>query len=402
MRGHGFSREASDGRRLVTVSRGLVVGQIALSLVLVVAAALFVQSFARLAHVPLGFDPDRVLLVSVDTEQARIDRLQRMLLYQRLVDAVARTPGVAHAGGSIWTPVDGGMRMADPRTRVAFNFVTPGWFAAYGTAIRLGRDFTVRDTREAPPVAIVNEAFVRTMMPDRFPLSETIPYFRSGNGGGLRTIVGVVDDAVFESQREGVQPMAYVPLAQSEGFEPNGLTEISIGVRPASGAPMQLASSIGAAVKSVDQNLSFSFGSLMDHVQASVRQERLVALLSAIFGALALLIATLGLYGMTAYAVHRRVTEIGIRIALGAHRGNVLRLVFGQTLTLAGLGIAFGLAGAAAVTRSLQAMLFGVTPLDPTTFAAVAALFVMVAVLAAALPAHRATTVDPIVALRSE
>jgi putative ABC transport system permease protein len=398
MRGHG----TSAGRRVITLSRGLVVGQIALSFVLVVAAALFVRSFARLVHVPLGFDPDRVLLVSVDTEHARIDPSQRILLYARLVDAVSRTPGVAHAGGSIWTPVDGGMRMGDPRTHVTFNFVTPGWFAAYGTVIRLGRDFTVRDTMDAPPVAIVNQSFVHTLMPGRFPLGETIPYFRSTNGGTLRTIVGVVDDAVFESQREGIQPMAYVPLAQSAATGPNGLTEISIGVRPAIGAPMQLAASVAAAVKSVDPDVSFGFRLLMDHVQASVRQERLVALLSGIFGALALLIATLGLYGITAYAVNRRVTEIGIRIALGAHRVDVMKLVFGQTLTVAGLGIALGLVGAAAVTRSLQAMLFGVAPLDSTTFAGVAALFVMVAVLAAALPAHRASTVDPIVALRSE
>jgi predicted permease len=402
MRGHGVSRHSSGGRRFFTLSRGLVVGQIALSLVLVVAAALFVRSFARLVHVPLGFDPDRVLLVSVDTEHSRIDPSQRMVLYERLVEAVSRTPGIAQAGGSIWTPVDGGLRMGDPQTHVSFNFVTPGWFAAYGTAIRLGRDFTIRDSMDAPPVAIVNQSFVHALMPDRFPLGQTIPYFRSRNGGNLRTIVGVVDDAVFESQREGIQPIAYVPLAQSDASGPNGPTEISIGVRPANGAPMQLASSVAAVVKSVDPDVSFGFRLLMDHVQASVRQERLVALLSGIFGALALLIATLGLYGMTAYAVNRRVREIGIRVALGAHRGNVMTLVFGQTLTLAGVGIALGLAGAAAVTRSLQAMLFGVAPLDPATFAGVAALFAMVAVLAAALPAHRATTVDPIVALRSE
>lgn len=401
LRGHVTPRAGSSGRGL-TLSRGLVVGQIALSLVLVVAAALFVRSFARLVHVPLGFDSDRVLLISVETEQARVDPSQRMLLYERLVDAVARTPGVAHAGASIWTPVDGGMRMGDPQTHVMFNFVTPGWFDAYGTAIRLGRDFTVRDTLEGPPVAIVNQTFVHILMQDRFPLGETIPYFRSRSGGTPRTIVGVVDDAVFESQREGIPPMAYLPLAQSAAIGPNRPTGISIGVRPAAGSPMQLASSVRAAVKSVDPDVSFSFRLLMDHVRASVRQERLVALLSGIFGALALLIASLGLYGVTAYAVNRRVTEIGIRIALGARRGNVMTLVFGQTLTLAGLGIAFGLAAAAAVTRSLRAMLFGVTPLDPIIFAGVAGLFVVVAALAAALPAHRATTVDPIVALRSE
>ncbi len=130
--------------RLATLSSGLVIVQVALSLALVVVAALFVRSFERLSHVPLGFDPDRVLVVNVDMQRARTDPADRMLLYQRIVDAAASVPGVAHAGGSIWTPVDGGMRMGDSQSRVMFNFVTPGWFAAYGTAVRIGRDFTVQ------------------------------------------------------------------------------------------------------------------------------------------------------------------------------------------------------------------------------------------------------------------
>src|SRR5262245_31765167 len=173
---------------------------------LVVAAGLFVRSFERLSHVPLGFDPDRVLVVNVDTHKARTDPVERLRLYQRIVDAARNVLGVAQAGGAMWTPIDGGMRMGDSQSRVEFNFVTPGWFAAYGTAIRVGRDFTRDDTAQAPPVAIVNEAFVRTRMPGRVPLGEAIPYTRSRDGA-QRTIVGVVDDAVFDSQREGIQPI---------------------------------------------------------------------------------------------------------------------------------------------------------------------------------------------------
>ena len=139
-----------------------------------------------------------------------------------------------------------------------------------------------------------------------------------------RTIVGVVDDAVFDSQREGIQPIVYLPVAQSVGIGPNGPTEISIGVRPAAGSPMQLARSVGAAVSGVDPGLSFTFRPLTDHVDASVRQERIVAMLSGFFGGLALLIAALGLYGVTSYTVNRRSTEIGIRMALGAQRAHVL------------------------------------------------------------------------------
>jgi putative ABC transport system permease protein len=165
---------------------------------------------------------------------------------------------------------------------------------------------------------------------------------------------------------------------------------------------MQLAPLVGPAVRGVDPDVSFSFVLLEDHVQASVRQERLVAILSGFFGALALVIAALGLYGVTSYTVHRRVTEIGIRRALGAQRAHVLGLVLGQTLTLTALGTGLGLAGAAAMTRALRALLFALTPLDPATFIGVAALFAIVATLAALLPAHRATRVDPLVALRNE
>ena len=177
--GRAASRHTTGGRRLATLSSGLVIVQVALSLALVVVAALFVRSFERLSHVPLGFDPDRVLVVNVDMQRARTDPAERMHLYQRIVDAARSVPGVAHAGGSMWTPVDGGMRMGDSESRVTFNFVTPGWFAAYGTAVRIGRDFTAHDTAEASPVVVVNEAFVRALMPGRFPLGETIPHPRS-------------------------------------------------------------------------------------------------------------------------------------------------------------------------------------------------------------------------------
>jgi predicted permease len=340
--------------------------------------------------------------VNVDTERVRTDPADRMRLYQQIVDGVRSVPGVADAGASIWTPVDGGMRMGDSQARVSFNFVTPGWFAAYGTTIRLGRDFTTHDTADASPVVIVNQAFVRALMPGRFPLGDAIPHPRSRRGNVQRTIVGVVDDAVFDSQREGIQPIVYLPMAQALGDGPNGPTEISVGVRPAVGSPMRLARSVGAAMTGLDPRLSYTFRLLADHVDASVRQERIVAILSGVFGGLAVLIAALGLYGLTSYTVNRRFTEIGIRMALGAQRAHVLGLILMQSLTLTAIGIGLGLAAASAVTRYLRGMLFGLTPLDPETFVGVAALFALVATIAAGIPAHRATRVDPLVALRSE
>lgn len=402
LQGRAASRHTPGGGRVGTLSSVLVIVQVALSLSLVVAAALFIRSFERLSRVPLGFDPDRVLVVNVDTQRAHSSDGDRMRLFDRIVEASRSVPGVAHAGASIWTPVDGGMRMGDSQDRVAFNFVTPGWFAAYGTTVRMGRDFTPQDTAEASPVVVVNEAFVRVLMAGRFPLGETIPYPRARTGDVQRTIIGVVDDAIFESQREGIQPIVYLPIAQAVGRGGNGPTEISVGIRPAAGSPMQLARSVAAAVTGVDPNLAFTFRLLTDHVDASVRQERMIAMLSAIFGGLALLIAALGLYGVTAYSVSRRFQEIGIRMALGAQRTHVLGLILRQSLTLTMIGIALGLAGASVVTRSLQAMLFGLTPVDPGTFIGVAVLFMVVATVAASVPARRATRIDPLIAMRTD
>jgi putative ABC transport system permease protein len=211
-----------------------------------------------------------------------------------------------------------------------------------------------------------------------------------------------VDDAIFESQRKGIQPIVYLRIAQAVGNEPNGPTAISVGVRPAVGSPLQLARSVGAAVTGVDPGLAFTFQLLTEHVDASVRQERIVAVLSGWLGGLALLIAALGLYGMTACTVSRRVTEIGIRMALGAQRAQVLGLILGQSLTLIAIGIGFGLAGAVVVTRSLRGMLVGITPLDPGTLVSVAVLFAVVGAAAASIPAHRGARVDTVIALRTD
>ena len=165
---------------------------------------------------------------------------------------------------------------------------------------------------------------------------------------------------------------------------------------------MQLARSVGAAITDVDPGLAFTLRLLTDHVDASVRQERIVAMLSGFFGGLALLIAALGLYGTTSYTVNRRFTEIGIRMALGAQRAHVLGLVLRQSLALTAVGIGLGLLGASAVTRYLRGLLFGLTPLDPGSFIGVAVLFAVVAALATSIPAHRATRVDPLIALRTD
>jgi predicted permease len=394
---------AGAGRRVASVSGSLVVAQVSLALALVIVAALFVRTFERIASVPLGFEPHRVLLVNVDLQRAKVSPADRLAFSQRLLEAVRMSPGVSQAGASRWTPIDRGLRSADPRRNLAFNHVTQGFFAAYGTTMLAGRDFDARDTAGAPPVAIVNQAYVRQFVTEGTPIGARVMGPGPRNAPPVeRTIVGVVDDAVFDSQREGTQPMAYLPLAQTVGMEPPGEAVINISLSASSGAPMGLARSVAAALRAIDDNLSFTFRPLADQVHASLTQERLIARLSGIFGALALLIAALGLYGVTSYAVQRRASEIGIRMALGAQRGNVIGLVLRQSLALTVVGIAFGLAAAAGVTRYVRGMLFGLTPLDPATFIGVAIIFALVAAAAAAIPARRATRIDPITALRAE
>ena len=409
LRHHG--RAAGSGAR---PSGGFLVAHLALSLALVVVAGLLIQTFERLTTVPRGFDSDRVMLVVVDAQRVPFQPADRPRFFQGVVDGVAGVPGVAHAAASMFTPLTGGMvsrmRIEVPGApplpeaeRVALrHFITPGWFATYGTPIHAGRDLDERDRTGAPPVMLVNQAFARRFFPgESVVVGRTVAAARGELPAESRVIIGVVGDAAYGSLREGRPPTIYLPLAQwSLPFPLN--PRIFISVRPVAGSPMALAPSVGAAIAGVDPNAAFMFTSLDEQVSASIGQERLVAMLSGLFGVLALLLAGLGLYGITAYAVARRRSEIGVRIALGADRADIIRLVLARNLALTGAGIVLGLLAAAAVTRFLEGMLFGLTPLDPMTFGGVALLFAAVTTLAAFLPARRATSVDPLIALRSE
>jgi putative ABC transport system permease protein len=390
LRGPAGSRAESAGR----LTSALIVVQIALSLTLVVAAGLFIRTFGRLLSVPLGFDSDRVLIATVDTARAHVDAAARLPYYQRLAEAVGRVPGVAKAAASTNTPLSRASQapLLFKAERVG-NAVGPGWFATYGTRFLAGRDFSDQDSASGPLVAIVNQAFARKFFPDKNPLGLLIE---------ARTIVGIVDDAVFATVRDGVRPTLYTPLAQSGGSGPPGRTDVAISIRIASGPAAALTRSVSAALTAVDPGLAFSFRPLQEFVDASVSQERILSGLAGLFGGLALLLTGLGLYGVTAYAVNRRQYEIGIRMALGARHAHVLALVLGRSVAITGVGLILGLAAAATATRYLEALLFGVVPLDPTTFAVVAVVLAGVTTTAALIPALRATRIDPLVALRSE
>jgi predicted permease len=405
-----------DGSGNVPLSSGLVVAQVALSLVLVVAAGLFVRTFERLATVPLGFDGDRVLVATVNLYRTAIDPAARLPFYDGLVERVAAVPGVERAAASIVTPIGGntlidvvnlpgvppatqpfdGGRLSARATLV--NYVTPGWFAAYGMRMRAGRDFTDRDSASAAPVVVVNETFARRFFSDRNPIGATFAGMAPpGMVPAQKTVVGVVADAVYDSLRDEPAPVMFAPLPQAPVGAPQ---QISISIRSAGGSPTAVAHDVASALTSVDRDLTFSFRAVSDQVSTSIRQERLIALLSGFFGLLALLIAGVGLYGVTSYAVGRRRGEMSIRMALGARPTTIIGLVLSRVCRLVALGVAIGAVLSLWAARFVSSLLFGVEPHDmPTLFGAVVVL-ASVGAVAAWLPARRASRIDPAEVLR--
>jgi predicted permease len=393
--------------------------QIALSVVLLVAAGLFIRTFQHVAAVPLGFSSEQVLVVEVNATRAAVDPAARPEFYAGMAAAVAAVPGVTSAAASLNTPVNHGVTLVgdfnvlgrppvpEGERRLIVNYVTRNWFATYGIGIRQGRGFADSDTATAPPVVIVNDSFVRRFFPGRNPVGEAleeiayVPDWKTTP----RTIVGVVNDSVDQLLRDTALPTLYQPLAQWSALMPMGMqspAQISLSVRAASGSPASLARGITSALTRVDRHLAFSYHPLATRVSDARRQERLVAALSGIFGVLALGLAAVGLYGITSYAVARRRAEIGIRMALGAQRRDVVQLALHQTMRWGAAGVAVGVIASAVLTRYVEALLFGITPLDPVTFIAALIVLILVAALATLVPASRAASIDSASALRCE
>ena len=395
------------------LSGALIVAQVALSLVLVMVAGLFVATFERLAHAPLELDRDRVLVVTLTAPT--IPGTGRNGFYHRLVRAVASLPGIAAAGGSVNPPIVGALTgdfvVSEPGTepppdaeRISqSNGVTPGWFAAYGTPIKAGRDFDGHDTLATQPVMVVNEAFVRRFLPGQSPIGKPIALtFRLAPGGdfplGTKTIVGVVGDAVYRAIREPLRPTIYLPLAQRD--DPILFTNFFITLRASAGPPMLLTRSVSAALTAMNRDLTLAFRPLATQVDESLAQDRLVATLSGFFGGLALLLAAVGLYGVTSYAVARRRTEIGIRAALGAAPSDIIRLVLKRAALLVAIGVVVGVGLGLWASTFVASLLYGLHPRDPQTLTGAAVILAAVGALAGWLPAWRASRIDPANVLR--
>jgi putative ABC transport system permease protein len=386
----------------------LVALQVALSLVLLIGAGLFVRTFARLAQQHVGFNPRPVLVANVNMQRLQLEPPQRQQLYQRLLEQVVAVPGVATASLSVITPVGGsawnnridvpGMPEMAPRERQAFiNAVSGNWFSTYGTPLLAGRDFTAADTHGTAPVAIVNEAFARRFTYGKNPVGMRLrqPGF-PGRPAVEREIVGYAKDAVYRSLRDPVPPTLYVPFAQEEEI----WSSAAISVRAAAGSPVLLTRSVAAALTGVNRDISITFRPLQDHIDTAVTQERIVAMLSGFFGVLALLLAALGLYGVTSYAVTRQRTEIGIRLALGAAPVGIVQMVLRRVAILVVVGVAAGASVSAWAARFVTTLLYGMQPRDPLTFAGATLVLATIAAFAGWLPARRASRIDPATALR--
>lgn len=399
---------AGEGRR--ALSNPLVVVQVALTLVLLMAAGLFLRTFAELANLKLGFDADPVLVVRIDAQRSAVEPAGRALLFERVREAVSSVPGVARAAGSAITPVSGsgwnnllefpdGPPLSERERIVNLNLLSPGWFATYGTKILAGRDFDARDVQGGTPVAIVNQAFAKKYFGGANPIGRMIHQVGGPDKPEApREIVGLVEDAVYRSLREPLSATFYLPAVQwQEGSLPPGF---SLSIRSAGVRPATVTKSVAEAIATVDRDLSITFLPLTDQINSSLIQERLTALLSGFFGSLALLLAGIGLYGVTAYAVGRRRTEIGIRMALGAHPAAVVRMVLRRVGLLIGLGIVIGTGVSLWVAQLVEKLLFGLRSRDPLTLVLAAAVLAGIGGVAAWLPARRASRIEPADVLR--
>jgi putative ABC transport system permease protein len=396
------------GDRRLGLGNFLVVVQVALSLLLLVAAGLFVRTFTSLSNLPLGFDSNPILVAGVNAARATTNADERPALYERLRQAAGHVPGVASAAASAVTPVSGStwqfaIERVDDRSigekdrGVYVNLVSPGWFQTFGTRFLGGRDFSDRDTKSAPHVVIVNEAFARRFTNGANPIGHHLRQPEYPDRPAFdQEIVGYVQDAVYRSLRAAVPPTMYVPIGQ-QAEAPSG---ISISVRAAGGSPALLTKSVAAALAAVHPDITMTFRPLAEQVKGSLIQERVVAMMSGFFGGLALLLAGLGLYGVTSYAVNRRRTELGIRMALGAGPAGVVGLVLRRVGILVAMGVVIGGIISWILARFVSTLLYGLEPHDPVTLAAAAVLLGAIGALAGWLPARRASRIDPAQVLR--
>jgi len=404
----GALREAGRGNaigfRRNRLRSMLVVGEVALALVLLSGAGLLMRSFYHLQSVDPGFDPHGVLTFRTNLPNAAYSKdEQQAAFYRRALERLRTLPGVSAAGAAQIFPLSGndyilsfeqiGKPPVPMNPSAAYYAATPGYLSALHIPLKSGRDFTEHDDASAPPVAIISESMARQFYPRENPLGQRI---QMGNGSKPAEIVGVAGNVRDEELESPGRPAVYEPAAQVP------FLGMYFAVRTEAD-PASLISPVRSAMRDLDPELPLdAVGTADSLVATSLSQRRFAMLLLAIFAALALALAMVGIYGVISYSVTQATQEIGIRIALGARRGDVLGIVFGYVGVLVTAGLVIGIGGALGTSRLLASQLFEVPTADPLTYAAVASVLVATSLLACAISALRATRVDPLVALRIE
>ena len=403
------SRSTAGGPRGRRWRAALVVAEMALSLMLLVGAGLMIRSFARVQQIDPGLKPEALL--TMETTAARVrypDEARVLAFYGELVERVKATPGVESAAVSSALPLGGGgfylgrvfLAEGRPEPPVGadaegqWNVISPGYFKTMGTRLIKGRDFDEHDTPESNPVIILNESLARKIFPNEDPLGKRIRSWRDENK--LREIVGVVADVRYFGREDEPRGLVYVPHTQ------NAWRAMALNVRTKS-EPAAVVGAIRSQIKAVDKDLAVANIKTMNSILAgSVAPRSWSMLLLTVFAGAAALLAAIGIYGVLSYVVAQRNAEIGVRLALGAQTTDVFKLMIGQGMRLALTGVVLGLVFSVALTRLMKSLLYEVSATDPLTFAGVALLLALVALLACWVPARRATKVDPLIALRYE
>lgn len=401
-------RTITAGRERFGLRRALVTGQVGLSLLLLVGALLFVRSFRKLLTTDPGFRPENVLAVQIDFNNASYPEAQRLAVYRNLVERLSAIPGVISTAQVGFTPVSGSRwdNSIGPENAPAagsnktawFNRAGPGYFKTMGIGLLAGRDFNDGDRIASAKVAIVNEEFGRKYFAGVNPVGHTFHReMAAGIPEPLFRIVGLVRNIKYYDLKEEFRPLAFFPVAQDEHPAPG----MNVVLRTI-GAPGPIIRGAKAATAGVSSSLSLQIKPLSTQLAESMRGERAMAILSGAFGALAALLATLGLYGVMSYMVARRRKEIGIRMALGADRGRVVRLILKEAILLLAVGLALGVALSLCTAQLAQTLLFGVQPRDAISLGGAVVLLSVIAMLAGYIPARRATGDDPVSAVRIE
>jgi predicted permease len=400
------AHHATAGHRGMWFGKALVVFQIGLSTILLIGAGLFVRTLANLNHTPLGFRADHILLFRLNPPRTRYSDARMTAFYQQLEEKLASLPGVrsvsmsniaiigdGHSGSTFHvsgTPVE------TEAVRVQTNHVGANFFQTMGIPILQGRGFDLHDTAASPRVAVVNRALARQFFPNENPIGKTFEADAEDVNAPVE-IVGIAADTRYADLRSDTPPTFYLPYSQALVLG-RMVIEIHTQAEPAS-----ILSQVRSVVASMDRDLPLiDVRTMTEQIKATMSGERIFAQLTSGFGLLALVLACIGIYGIMAYTVARRTGEIGIRMALGAEAGQVLRMVLREASWMALAGVALGLGSALWLARFLGAMLYGLKPSDPPTLAGAAVLLLLIALLAAFGPARRASRVDPVHALRHQ